>query len=121
MKELFIKWVSLPQSQSTIQKLIDEVKRSPKNLLNTTLSPFLTSQKTNLSTVGPLNLSGTLKPTPHTPPKSPNDFGIHENYIKSSYSIVGKMKGLSGAADSADSSFENSPRQESVPCELNLH
>jgi len=43
--------------------------------LNTTLSPFLASQKANLSTVGPLNLSGTLKAAPHTPPKSPNDFG----------------------------------------------
>ena len=83
LKELFIKWISLPQTQGIVQKLIEEVKKNPQNLLNTTLSPFLASQKANLSTVGPLNLSGTLKPAPHTPPKSPNDFGIDWQYKKS--------------------------------------
>jgi len=62
--------------------LIDEIKKNPQNLLNTNLSPFLTSQ--NLSTVGPLSLSNTLKPTPHTPPKSPHDFSTPSNNTKTS-------------------------------------
>jgi len=98
--ELFIKWISLPQTQDKVKKLIDEIKKNPQNLLNTNLSPFLTSQ--NLSTVGPLSLSNTLKPTPHTPPKSPHDFN--------------KMKGIQGHNESGDSSVENSPKHfDSVP------
>lgn len=64
--------MALPQTQGTIQKLFDEVKKNPQALMTAGLTPFLTSQK---AAVGALNLSSTLKPTPHTPPKSPNDFG----------------------------------------------
>ena len=68
--------MSLPQTQTVVQKLIDDVKKSPQSVLNANLSPFLTSQKANLTNMSTLNpSSATLKPTPHTPPKSPNDFG----------------------------------------------
>jgi len=103
-----VKWISLPQTQDKVRKLIDEIKKNPQNLLNTNLSPFLTSQ--NLSTVGPLSLSNTLKPTPHTPPKSPHDFGKFDRPKHTLNLPTGRMKGIQGHNESGESSVENSPK-----------
>lgn len=68
--------MSLPQAQEVIQKLIGDIKTNPQSILNGELSAFLTSQKVNLTNMSTINLNNTLKATPHTPPKSPNDYGI---------------------------------------------
>jgi hypothetical protein len=69
--------MSLPQAQEIIQKLIGDIKSNPQAIINGDLSAFLTSQKVNLTNASTINLNNSLKATPHTPPKSPNDFGIN--------------------------------------------
>lgn len=49
-----------------IRKLIAEIKSTPSNIVNGTLSAFITP-----SNSGNFNMSATLRPSPHTPPRSP--------------------------------------------------
>jgi serine/threonine-protein phosphatase 2A regulatory subunit B'' len=69
--ELFIKWMSLPQTIDAVKKYMQEVKTKPQNILNQNLNPLLTFQKLNLQNSTLMN--STIKNAPFTPPKSPCD------------------------------------------------